>query len=365
MKLFLRWMYPLILGVVMFNTIRLVTDLPNHNPFWAESKSLHVIALLVSVLVSYGFDFKGRYYMEKVRAKSFSVTLEYTLLVVYLFLSVNLILYAGDSIGILYMGDKLADYVIANVVCILYFFLYYILIRNDKLEKEYNQQTLQLEKIKVDQLEIELKFLRAQYHPHFLFNALESIRMHSVIRKEKITAEMVEKLAVMQRQYVDWGEDLIEVGKEMEIVKNYMELQQYRFGKRLSYRLDVETECQHQKIPKLTIVTFAENACVHGIEKKTAPGWIFITVYRENEEMCIEVEDTGEGMTEKEFDSMRRKMKNASIELLENEKGVGIINACLRLKMMSHDRVQFELNGEEGTGVSVLIRLPFIESEKG
>ena len=70
-------------------------------------------------------------------------------------------------------------------------------------------------------------------------------------------------------------------------------------------------------------------------------------------------------VTEKEFDSMRRKMKNASIELLENEKGVGIINACLRLKMMSHDRVQFELNGEEGTGVSVLIRLPFIESEKG
>lgn len=42
---------------------------------------------------------------------------------------------------------------------------------------------------------------------------------------------MVEKLAVMQRQYVDWGEDLIEVGKEMEIVKNYMDLQQYRFGK--------------------------------------------------------------------------------------------------------------------------------------
>ena len=79
----------------------------------------------------------------------------------------------------------------------------------------------------------------------------------------------------------------------------------------------------------------------------------------------MEVEDTGEGMTEKEFDSMRRKMKNASIELLENEKGVGIINACLRLKMMSHDKVQFELNGEEGTGVSVLIRLPFIESEKG
>ena len=208
----------------------------------------------------------------------------------------------------------------------------------------------------------ELLALRSQINPHFLFNALESIRMHSVIKKEKITAEMVEKLAVMQRQYVDWGEDIIEVGQEMDIVRNYMDLQQYRFGARLSYKLDVEDECQHQKIPKLTIVTFAENACVHGIEKKTVPGWVFIRVYRENEKMCIEVEDTGEGMTENEINSMRQKMENASIELLENEKGVGVINACLRLKMMSHDRVHFELSGEEGTGVTVLIRLPFIES---
>ena len=208
----------------------------------------------------------------------------------------------------------------------------------------------------------ELLALRSQINPHFLFNALESIRMHSVIKKEKITAEMVEKLAVMQRQYVDWGEDIIKVGQEMDIVRNYMDLQQYRFGARLSYKLDVEDECQHQKIPKLTIVTFAENACVHGIEKKTVPGWVFIRVYRENEKMCIEVEDTGEGMTENEINSMRQKMENASIELLENEKGVGVINACLRLKMMSHDRVHFELSGEEGTGVTVLIRLPFIES---
>ena len=208
----------------------------------------------------------------------------------------------------------------------------------------------------------ELLALRSQINPHFLFNALESIRMHSVIKKEKITAEMVEKLAVMQRQYVDWGEDIIKVGQEMDIVRNYMDLQQYRFGARLSYKLDVEDECQHQKIPKLTIVTFAENACVHGIEKKTVPGWVFIRVYRENEKMCIEVEDTGEGMTENEINSMRQKMENASIELLENEKGVGVINACLRLKMMSHGRVHFELSGEEGTGVTVLIRLPFIES---
>lgn len=220
---------------------------------------------------------------------------------------------------------------------------------------------IQEQEMTVARQKAELLALRSQINPHFLFNALESIRMHSVIRKERTTAEMVEKLAVMQRQYVDWEEDLVEVRQEMEIVRNYMDLQQYRFGVRLSYELDVEEECRLQKIPKLTIVTFAENACVHGIEKKTVPGWVFVRVYRENAELCIEVEDTGSGMTEEELCSMRQKMENASIELLENEKGVGIINACLRLKMVSDGKVRFELNGEEGTGITVLIRLPFIE----
>lgn len=220
---------------------------------------------------------------------------------------------------------------------------------------------IQEQEMTVARQKAELLALRSQINPHFLFNALESIRMHSVIRKEKTTAEMVEKLAVMQRQYVDWGEDLIEVSKEMEIVRNYMDLQQYRFGSRLSYELNVEEECRHQKIPKLTIVTFVENACVHGIEKKTAPGWVFVQVYREGEEMCIEVEDTGSGMTEEELCNMRKKMENASIDLLKTKKGIGIINACLRLKMMSNKKVRFELSGEEGVGMTVLIRLPFVE----
>ena len=220
------------------------------------------------------------------------------------------------------------------------------------------------QEITVARQKAELLALRSQINPHFLFNALESIRMHSIIRKEKTTAEMVEKLAVMQRQYVDWGEDLIEVRQEMEIVGNYMDLQQYRFGSRLSYEIEVEEECLYQKIPKLTIVTFAENACVHGIEKKTTSGWVFIRVYRDGGQMCIEVEDTGSGMTDEEFDRLRKKMENASIDLLETEKGVGIINACLRLKIMSDSKVQFELSGEEGTGTIVLIRLPFLEGDK-
>ena len=79
----------------------------------------------------------------------------------------------------------------------------------------------------------------------------------------------------MQRQYVEWGNDSVEIRREMEFVRAYLGLQKYRFGERLSYSLEVEEDCLDIKIPKMTVVTFVENACVHGIEAKTAPGWIF------------------------------------------------------------------------------------------
>ena len=62
---------------------------------------------------------------------------------------------------------------------------------------------------------------------------------------------MVENLAKLQRQYVEWEEDNAEIVKELELVSTYLEIQKYRFGDRLSYELDVDEECENYKIPKL------------------------------------------------------------------------------------------------------------------
>lgn len=250
MKPFSRWISPLILGVVMFNTIRLVTDLPAHNPFWADSVPFHMLALFVSVLMSYGFDFQSRRYMVKVRAKNITVTLEYSILLVFLFLGVNLILY---------LGDKVADYVIADVICILYFFLYYIIIRNDKLEKEYNQQSLQLEKIKVDQLEIELKFLRAQYHPHFLFNALNTVYFQ-IDEKNTMPRHTLEMLSDLLRYQLYGGNKKVPIQKEIDYLKTYMNFQRLRMSKRLILNVHISEELKEQKIYPLLFLPLIENA---------------------------------------------------------------------------------------------------------
>jgi len=71
------------------------------------------------------------------------------------------------------MGNPVKDYIIANVVSIPILTLYYTVINRENIEDEYREQASQMEKIKNDQLETELKYLQAQYHPHFLFNILK------------------------------------------------------------------------------------------------------------------------------------------------------------------------------------------------
>ncbi len=224
-------------------------------------------------------------------------------------------------------------------------------------------QTVYIDRLREQEMDIErqnaeLLALHSQINPHFLFNALESIRMHSLLKNEKETACMVEQLARMERQNFDWGTDFITVKEEISFVEAYLQLQKYRFGDRLSYKLEIMEECLDYRIPKLTIVTFAENACVHGIESKTTEGWIFVRVYLKDEIFYLEIEDTGEGIEESFLEELKYKMEHASIEKLKDKKGVGILNACLRLKMATDDKVSFDLESEAGLSTMITIKIP-------
>lgn len=204
----------------------------------------------------------------------------------------------------------------------------------------------------------EVLALQSQINPHFLFNALESIRMHSVLKHEDETAEMICKLSVMMRQSVDWGRDVVTVAEEAGFAEAYLQLQKYRFGEQLSYRISVAPDCGALFVPKLTIVTFVENACVHGIEGKSSPGWIFIEAARRGDEVTLEIEDTGIGMSEDRLRVLRESMENASIGRLKSGGRVGVLNACVRLKTFCGGRARFEVESEAGVGSTVTIHIP-------
>lgn len=210
----------------------------------------------------------------------------------------------------------------------------------------------------------ELLALHSQINPHFLFNALESIRMHSILRGESETASMVENLAVMERQNADWSHDFVSIKDEITFVEAYLGLQKYRFGDRLSYELDVDEDTKDYLIPRLSIVTFVENSCVHGIEGKATPGWVFVRTYVENDMLVAEIEDTGGGISEEELKQLEDKMNNASIDKLKEKGRIGIVNACLRLKMASDEEAVFEIDSEKGIGTTISVKLPLNKLSK-
>ena len=229
---------------------------------------------------------------------------------------------------------------------------------NDDLIETVYKSRLKQQEINIARQKAELLALHGQINPHFLFNVLENIRMRSVLKQEYETAEMIEQLSIMERQYVEWGTDLLPIQEERKFVEAYLKLQKYRFGNRLSYTIEVEEGCEDYKIPKLSLVTFVENACVHGIEDKAAQCWIFVRVYQKQDELYMEIEDTGSGMPEAYLSILREKMEHASIEMLKQKGSVGMVNACLRLKMYTEEKVKFVLESEEHVGTMVTISIP-------
>ena len=233
---------------------------------------------------------------------------------------------------------------------------------NSLIDNEYKER-LRRQDMDLARQRAELHALHSQINPHFLFNALESIRMHSILKKENETARMVEKLAIIQRQNVEWNEDSVRVSDEIRFVEAYLELQKYRFGNKLIYEISVDDECEDKRLPKITLVTFVENACIHGMENKTSSCYIFVRVYIENNELVLEVEDTGTGIPEEECRKLLDDIENVSMTTIEDRKSIGILNAALRLKMYTSGAVRFEIESERGVGTIVTIRIPLSEED--
>jgi len=235
--------------------------------------------------------------------------------------------------------------------------------RTNLLIETVYKSRLREQEIDLARQQAELLALRSQINPHFLFNVLESIRMQSLLKDEKKTAEMIGMLAYIERQYVDWGAYVVPLSEELRCVDIYLRLQQYRLGNRFSYRINVQPDCETLQIPKLSLLTFVENACLHGVSRKESHGWIFVRVRRQDRTTFLEVEDTGVGMAEDKQRQLEEQMNQASIEMLKGCRHVGMINACLSLKKTAIGNIRFTVESEEGIGTTITTILEEVQRD--
>jgi two-component system sensor histidine kinase YesM len=205
----------------------------------------------------------------------------------------------------------------------------------------------------------ELNALQSQVNPHFMFNALESIRMKSFVNGEKETADIIGELAMHMRSTIRWEVDFVTIQDEIAFIKSYLQIQKYRFGDRLEYSLHVQKECEQLRIPKFGILTFVENSCVHGIEKKIEGGNVNVIVMKDGDKMHVEIMDNGMGMEEDKLEELRNNLENASVEQITLGGRIGIMNAFIRLKMYYQDKIECQIDSKinEGTDVYFTVSL--------
>lgn len=223
---------------------------------------------------------------------------------------------------------------------------------NEIVEKNDEKHALEATK-----KQAELNALNTQVNPHFMYNTLECICMRSLLKGEKETADIVRCLSVLLRQMSKWDKDVVTIEEELTFVEKYLTIQKYRFAEKIAYEVRVEDSAKDFVIPKLTLVSFVENACVHGIEESIESGDVSVTAHAENSQIIIVVKDTGCGMDEETLDKLRKKIEVVDVNMLYHSKSTGVLNAVMRLRMYFGERLRFTITSVVNEGTRIEIRI--------
>ncbi|MUT67498.1 HAMP domain-containing protein [Paenibacillus sp. NEAU-GSW1] len=226
--------------------------------------------------------------------------------------------------------------------------------RIDNLINDVYMADIQKKDLEIRQRQAQLHALHSQINPHFLFNALETIRMRSLMKGEGETARTINYMAKIFRKSISWKRSWVTIREEIELIECFLEIQKYRFGDKLQYQLTVEDAVYDQMIPKMTFLPFVENASIHGVEGSPAIGLIALHIGLSGNRLVFRLSDNGMGMTESKLDELLHYLKDDDT-IGDN---VGMKNVYTRLKLCYPDAFEFDIQSEHGKGTTVELRLP-------
>jgi two-component system LytT family sensor kinase len=193
------------------------------------------------------------------------------------------------------------------------------------IEKARKQEILNLQ-WDASKNEIELKNLRAQLNPHFLFNSLNSIRALVEIDPEQ-SKMAITGLSTLLRSSINLGrKKIVNLEDEMELVKNYLELEKIRFEERLRIDYKIAENSLKCEIPPLMVQTIVENAIKHGIAKLIDGGIIRLESHFDGKSLTISVSNPGKLDQQLASSGIGIKNTKRRLSILFGDKGVFVIN---------------------------------------
>jgi len=257
-KIAIEWIYPTVWGVIMYNVLRAVTDLTHHGIFWEGELKLHIIALLLSIVICFLLNTLWRRQLRKT-VTVHNMIRDYLFVVVQLLVLLNFLLIIGQKAGVLFMGAGWIDYMLINVIYIPLLLIFYTLIRNNIIEKKVQEKVVLLEKLRAEKNNAELEFLKSQYHPHFLFNALNTIyfQIDDYNTDAKRSIEHLSEL--LRYQLYDVNQE-VQFSKEIKYLRSYIAFQQLRKTEKLIVNIDIDTALEESRVHPLLFQPLLENA---------------------------------------------------------------------------------------------------------
>jgi len=204
--------------------------------------------------------------------------------------------------------------------------------------------------------EAELRFLKFQINPHFLYNTLETINWISRIRGVPEAGEIAKALGDLMREGLR-DDDFVPLKNEIRNIENYLLIQQYRYGEKIKIEINIDPSIEEINTPKFILQPIIENALVHGLDSKIDGGNIRIFGGYDEKDIILMVEDDGVGMPEE----IRRNLLNENLrKSSKNDKHthIGILNVHKRLRLYFGPQYGLSIYSELGAGTVVTIRIP-------
>lgn len=197
-------------------------------------------------------------------------------------------------------------------------------------------------KYEASMIEIELNNLKSQLNPHFIFNALNSIR--ALVDENPIKSKQaINQLSnILRSSLASDKKGLTNFDDELKIVKDYLGLESIRFEERLRTEFDIHPESQKFLVPPLMIQTLVENGIKHGVSKLTQGGIVQVKTYVNNGQLKIQIRNSGH-------------LVNGS---RKSKSGLGLENTIQRLKLIYGDEASFKIINESDNFVLTEIIIP-------
>lgn len=233
------------------------------------------------------------------------------------------------------------------------------------LETKLNNMSLRIKEhikneysITLEKKTAELKALQAQINPHFLQNTLQMIGSMLFTKPPAECYAIIRSLSEMFRYVIRDPDHLATLKTEMEHLDNYMNIQQQRFGARLTYKVQQDGQALGSPIPKLTLQPIVENAFFHGLDTKSGDWQLSVNVSKEGNMAQIRIKDNGIGMSADRLALVRSRLNGHSGQAWTDGNRIGIQNVASRIRLHFGKEADITINSELGIGTMVTVRIP-------